>query len=85
MVAVVGVVTLMDGKWRCILWGLLLLDDNYDDGEMAMMMTWTWCGRGSTRSKQRCVEAATKVYRETEESINQTDKAERLEEAKKPH
>lgn len=25
VVAVVGVVTLMDGKWRCILWGLLLL------------------------------------------------------------
>lgn len=68
------------------------MDDNYDDdddvGEMVMMMT--WCGRGSTRSKQRCVvsrvEAATKVYRENEESINQTDKAERLEEAeKKPH
>lgn len=34
VVAVVGVVTLMDGKWRCILWGLLLLDDNYDDDDM---------------------------------------------------
>lgn len=39
------------------------MDDNDDDdvGEMVMMMT--WCGRGSTRSKQRCVvsrvEAAT--------------------------
>lgn len=35
-------------------------------------------------SKQRCVlsvEAATKVYRENEELINQTDKAE----AEKPH
>lgn len=44
MVAVVGVVTLMDGKWRCILWGLLLLDDNYDDDDddMNIYMVWAW-------------------------------------------
>lgn len=51
VVAVVGVMTLMDGKWRCCLCGLLLLVVMMMTMSVMMMMMMLRWGRGSKQAK----------------------------------